>query len=318
MRRFLRVLCAERQRWITLTKTLLSLVVALVTLFPGTTRAQGAPSARDFQNTPVNAVGFFLDYLNNEAETETVTDLPLPNNETVSRLGTATLLWSFPLRNRYGGMQLTGGYTSIEGTGPLGNIEASGFTDPSIGFHANIFGLPALTKDQFAQAIPQTFLSAHLTVTTPLGSYDRDDPVNTGSNRWAFNPLVNLCITPNKGVSWIELYAGGRFFTHNNEFQGSNQLSQDPLGIFALHFSHNIGKHMYAAIGVYYDIGGETFVNDMPQHNAANGFRPGASISRKIGAFRVTVRYEITASTPNALPTNAVLALRLSGPLFDW
>jgi hypothetical protein len=71
----------------------------------------------------------------------------LPNNERFSRLGTATLLWSFPLRNRYAGVQLSGGYTSIQGAGPLGNVEASGFIDPSLGFHANIFGLPALTED---------------------------------------------------------------------------------------------------------------------------------------------------------------------------
>jgi hypothetical protein len=207
-------LCADRIRWITLTRTPLSIVVALVTgalvtLFPVTTRAQGAPAARDFLNTPVDAVRFFVDYIHNEAETEAASDLPLPNNETLSRLGTATILWSFPLDNRYAVLSLSGGYTSIEGTGPLGNVEASGCIDPSIGFHANIFGLPALTKDQFAQAIPQTFLSAHLTVTAPLGSYDRNTPVNTGSNRWAFNPLVNLCITPDEGVSWIDLYAGG-------------------------------------------------------------------------------------------------------------
>jgi len=311
------VLFAERTLWITLTKTPWSIVVALVTLFPVTTRAQGAPAARDFLNTPVNAGSFFVDFLNNEAETEAASELPLPNNETVSRLGTATILWSFPLRNRYGGVSLTGGYTSVKGTGPLGNVETSAFSDPGIGFHANIFGLPALNKDQFAQAIPQSFASFHLTVNAPLGSYDRNAPVNTGANRWAFNPLVNQSITPDEGVSWIDLYAGGRFFTNNNAFQGNNHLSQNPLGIFAAHYSHNIGKRMYAAIGVYYDHGGETFVNDMPQHNAANGFRPGAAISRKIGALRVTLRYEITASTPNALPTNRLLALRLSGPLFS-
>ena len=318
MRRLLLVLHTKRPLWITLTTTTLSLVVALVPLFPGTTRAQGAPAARDFLNTPVNASSFFLDYINNEAETEAASDSSLPNNERVSRLGAATLLWSFPLGNRYGGVALSGGYTSVKGTGPLGDVEASGFSDQSLTFHANIFGAPALQKEEFAQAIPQTFASFHLTVTAPLGSYDRDDPVNTGSNRWAFNPLVSLSITPDQGVSWIDLYAGGRFFTHNDEFQGNQQLSQNPLGIFALHYSHNIGKYMYAAIGVYYDIGGETFVNDMPQHNAANGFRPGVAISRKIGAFRATVRYELTASTPNAVPTNALLSLRLSGPLFDW
>jgi len=235
---------AERTFWITPTKTPLSIVVALVTLFPVTTRGQGAPAARDFLNTPVNAGSFFVDFLNNEAEIVAASDPPLPNNETVSRLGLATILWSFPLGNRYGGVSLTGGYTSVKGTGPLGNVEASGFSDPGITFHANIFGAPALNKDQYAQAIPQSFSSFHLTVNAPLGSYDRNSAVNTGANPWAFNPLVNLCITPDKGVLWIELYAGARFFTHNHAFQGNNQLSQDPLGIFALHYSHNIGKRM--------------------------------------------------------------------------
>ena len=62
------------------------------------------------------------------------------------RLGAATLLWSFPLGNRYGGVALSGGYTGVKGTGPLGDIEASGFTDQIITFHANIFGAPALPE----------------------------------------------------------------------------------------------------------------------------------------------------------------------------
>jgi hypothetical protein len=139
--------------------------------------------------------------------------------------------------------------------------------------------------------------------------------VNTGANRWAFNPLVNLSITRDKGVSWIDLYAGGPFFTNNNALQGTNQLSQNPLGIFEAHFSHNIGKRMYTSIGVY-DNGGETFVNPISQRDAANGFRPGVAHSRAIGKFRVTLRYEDTASTSNAAPANGLLAIRLAGPLF--
>jgi hypothetical protein len=129
---------------------------------------------------------------------------------------------------------------------------------------------------------------------------------------------VNLSITPDKGVSWFDLYAGARFFTNNNAFQGNNQLSQNPLGTVSVFYSHNIGKRMFAGIGVSYDNGGETYINNFPQHNAANGFRPGVSFSRArtIWKYRLTLRYELTGTTPRAAPTNSLLSIRLSGPLF--
>jgi outer membrane putative beta-barrel porin/alpha-amylase len=293
----------------------LSIVVAFVTLFPVTTRAQ---TPRDYLNTPVNAASFFVDFLGTNSETAPESDLPLPNNEAVSRFGSVTLLWSFPLANRYGGVAVNGIYASVKVTGPLGKISKSGFTDPGFTFHVNFFGSPALHKNQLADAIPKTFSSFHLTVNAPLGSYDRNSPVNTGANRWAFYPLVNLSITPDEGVSWFDVYAGARFFTNNNAFQGNNQLSQNPLAIFSVFYSHNIGKRMFAGIGVSYDNGGETYINNIPQRNAANGFRPGVSLSRArtIWKYRLTLRYELTATTPRAAPTNSLVSIRLSGPLF--
>ena len=293
----------------------LSIAVAFVTSFPLTTRAQ-AP--RDYLNTPVNAASLQLYFTNTNTETAAASDIPLPNNQVVGRSGIAVILWSFPLANRYGGVALTGGYISVKGTGPLGKIETSGFSDPSITFHANIFGAPVLRKDQYAQAVPKSFSSFHFTVNAPLGSYDRTSPVNTGANRWAFGPLVNLSITPDKGVSWFDLYAGGRFFSNNNEFLGNNRLSQNPLGTFSAFYSHNIGKRMFAGIGASYDNGGETFVNHLSQHNGANGFRPGVTFSRArtIWKYRLTLRYELTGTTPQAAPTNSLFQINLSGPLF--
>jgi hypothetical protein len=49
-------------------------------------------------------------------------------------------------------------------------------------------------------------------------------------------------------MSWIDLYAGGRFYTDNRAFQGNNKLSQDPLGTLSVHYSHNIGKRMFAGL----------------------------------------------------------------------
>ena len=308
---------SERKLWKTLSlpKTPLSIVVAFIAFFPANTRAQ---SPRDYMNTPVEAAVLQVDLKGSNTETVSASDLPLPNNLAVNRSGAVTLLWSFPLGDRYGGVQVTGGYAGVKATGPLGQMKTTGFTDPAITFHANFFGAPALRKEQFAQAIPQTYMSIHLTVNAPLGSYDSNSTVNTGANRWAFTPLMNLDITPDKGVSWIDLYASGRFVTVNNAVQGDNQLTQNPLGTLSAFYSHNLGKRWWAGIGASYDNGGETYFNSVAQHNDANGFRPSVTISRArtIWKYRVTLKYELTGTTPHSSPTNSVLLLRLSGPLF--
>jgi hypothetical protein len=309
------LLIAQRKRWRQILKTPFTVVVAIVTFFPISTTAQ---SPRDFLNLPVDTALFQFDFLNSNTETAAASDLPLPNNLAVSRIGFASLLWSFPLDGRYGGVGVTGGYLNVKTTGPLGQIERRGFADPAIAFHANIFGAPALRKDQFAQAVPQSYMSVHLTINAPLGSYDRNSAVNTGTNRWSFYPLVNLDITPDKGVSWIDLYAAGRFFTNNNALRGNNQLSQNPLLMLSAFYSHNIGKRWYAGIGATYHNGGETYINGISQNNAANGFQPSISISRArtIWKYRLTLKYELTGTTPTASPTNSVWSLRTSIPLF--
>jgi hypothetical protein len=306
---------AQRKLRMTLPKTRLSIVLAFLWFLPASIRAQ---SPRDYLNTPVHAATIQLGFLKSNTETASASDLALPNNVAVSRLGVASLLWSFPLGDKYGGVEVTGGYTDVKSSGPFGQAETTGFSDPGLTFHANLFGAPALRKEQFAAAIPQTYMSVHFTMNPPLGSYDSDSGVNTGANRWAFIPLVNLDITRDKGVSWFDLYASGRFFTSNDAFQGNNQLSQNPLGKVSAFYSHNIGTRWWAGFGANYDNGGKTYINSISQRNAANGFQPSISLSRArtIWKFRVTLKYELTGTTPHAAPTNSVFVVRLAGPIF--
>jgi hypothetical protein len=310
---------AERTLWLTLpmAKMPLTFFAVIMVFFSATAGAQ-SPGPRDFLNTPVNQAVAWVDYVSTSSET-VVADLPLPNNQFVSQVVAPTLLVSFPMNHRYAGLTLTVPYSKVEVNGPAGKVETSGFNDPAIAFHKNIFGLPALPRERIGEWVPKTFLSFHFTVNPPLGEYDRNSTVNTGANRWAFTPLFNLNIPLSNGAAWIELYAWGRFFTDNNEFQGNKRLSQDPLGVVALYYSHNIGKKMYAAIGGYYDYGGESFVNHVAQHDIANGFRPSVGISRKFGKFRVGLRYENTATKPNAVRSSALLVLKVSlPPLFKF
>jgi len=295
-------------------------IAALLVFSPLVSRGQSA-GPRDYLNTPVDATSFFVDLVGAKADTVNAglvdeSGASLPNNEGNVRTGVVSLLYSFPLGTQYGGVALSGGRSNVEIQTPYGQLSATGFTDPGLTFHVNFFGAPALRVDEFRSVASQSFSSLHLTITAPLGSYDSNSLVNTGGNRWAFTPLLNLSITHDEGVSWIDLYAGGRFYGNNNAYNGTNQLSQHPLGTLTVHYSHNIGDKMWFSVGMYYDQGGETFINNVPQHDGASGFRPSAGISRRFGKYRIGLRLDGTASKPSDVSTNRTLGLKISGPLF--
>jgi hypothetical protein len=296
-----------------------SITLAVLTFSPMMSRAQSA-GPRDYLNVPVYDGRFFLDLVGTKADSVNagLTDesgLSLPNNEGTVRSAIVNLLYSFPIGTQYGGVALFGGRSNVDIHTPIGKLEATGFTDPGLTFHINLFGAPALRLDQFASATPQTFLSLHLSMTAPLGSYDRNSSVNIGANRWTLTPLLNLSLTRNEGVSWLDLYAGVRFFGDNNEYNQSSQLSQDPLATLTVQYSHNIGEKMWFSVGVYYDHGGETFINSVPQHDGASGFRPSVGLSRAFGKVRVTFRLDNTASKPADVSSNKTLDLKIAGPL---
>ena len=294
----------------TLLRMHLCLIVAFVVAFPVATNAQ---TAREYLNTPVNQFSGFIEVGYSKAQSAASADLPLPNDVTVSRLTVPYLLYSFPFRKKYAGVSVTTPFVRVKG--PDGS-ESTGFSDPGFGFHMNLFGLPAATKEEIGKLVPQNLMSIHVNVNPPLGSYDRNRAVNMGGNRWTLNPVVNLNITPDKGVQWFEVYAAGKFFSDNDHFRGDKRLSQKPLLILTGHYSHNIGKKTWASIGTNYDYGGESSIDNVPQNNKANGFRPIVAISRLFGRIRINVRYENTATKETDHKRNGSVTVRFSSLLF--
>jgi hypothetical protein len=285
--------------------------VVLVACSPATTRAQ-AP--REYLNTPVKQFAGFIEFTFSKAQSATSADLPLPNDLSFSRVTVPYLLYSFPFRKKYAGVDVTAPFVRVRSAD--GSFETSGFSDPSFAFHMNLFGLPAATKEEIGKLVPQNLMSIHFKINPPIGSYDRNKPVNMGANRWAFSPLVNLNITPDKGVQWFEVYGAVKFFTNNNEFQGNKKLSQKPILVLTGHYSHNIGKKAWASVGTSYDYGGETSINNVAQNNTANGLRPMVAYSRAIGRFRVMVRYENTATKASDHSRNSSVSIRVASLLF--
>ena len=180
------------KRW----RTLASMGVAADLL---TAESARAGSARDYLNAPVDT--WLLNY--NAGFTTAVT--PEDGTDTVPGVRSNVFAQSVVLTRimdywgRTGGFSLVLPYAVIDtSAGPL-RASTNGVSDVGFLWQMNIFGGPALTREQFRSFTPQTFSSFHLLVTTPLGIYQPNSPINPSANRWMISPPSISATRPIKG-----------------------------------------------------------------------------------------------------------------------
>jgi hypothetical protein len=133
-----------------------------------------------------------------------------------------------------------------------------GISDIALLWQMNIFGGPALTKEQFQSFAAQTFSSFHLFVGTPLGKYDPANRLNPSANRWTFFPTVNYSYTADQGSTWLETYVSTKIFTTNAGYRvgGATSLTQKPLFLVEGHASRNLIPALWVSADAYYNAGG--------------------------------------------------------------
>jgi Putative MetA-pathway of phenol degradation len=169
----------------------------------------------------------------------------------------------------------------------------------------NIFGGPALTKEQFRSFVPETFSSFHLFVGTPLGKYGPTNPLNSSANRWTFFPTVNYSYTPDQGWTWLETYLSTKVFTTNADFHvgGASSLTQKPLFLVEGHASRNFSPALWVSADADYNGGGETSIDGVGQRNAASTLRLGVGMGLSVWAGGdVDLNYERVVTEPAGQP----------------
>jgi hypothetical protein len=150
-----------------------------------------AGSARDYLNAPIDTwmtfynAGYFTSVTPEDGldGTSSVRANVLAQSVVITR--------TFDLGGRTSGISAILPYAALDVSSGAFSASSQGVSDVGFLLQTNIFGGPALTREQFRSFVPQTFASFHLAVTTPLGTYDSMDALNPSANRWMFNPTIN-------------------------------------------------------------------------------------------------------------------------------
>jgi hypothetical protein len=280
---------------------LLCAIAALTTL-PGTGLAG---SARDYLNAPIDSwltlynVGYST--LVTPEDGMDVTSSIRANVLSQSIVITRTMNYF----GRTGGISVILPYTYLEASSDAFRASNQGLSDIGFLWQMNIFGGPALTREQFRSFVPQTYASFHFFVGTPLGKYDPESTLNPSSNRWTFLPTVNYSYTPDQGRTWLESYGSIKVFTINADYRVGNasELTQKPLFLLEGHASRNLTRALWMSADLYYNVGGETSIDGVDQHDAADTLRLGAGMGLTIGAgVDLILNYERVVAKPAGQP----------------
>jgi hypothetical protein len=271
-----------------------------------------AGSARDYLNAPIDSwlVTFNSSY-STSVTPEDGTDIT-SRTRSNAFLQSAVITRTMDFGGRTGGFSVVLPYAFANTNSSSFQASTNGLSDVGFLWQINIFGGPALTRDQFQSFIPQTFSSFHLYVGTPLGTYNATSPINPSANRWTISPTINYSYTPDRGWTWLETYVRASLFTNNNDFlvSGAQTLSQNPILRVEEHASRNLTDNLWLSADAYYNVGGETSIDGASQDNMANTLRVGAGMGLRLWrGGELVVNYEVVVAKPPSEPDSQTIRL---------
>ena len=262
-------------------------------------------SARDYLNAPIDSwlTLYNAGYSRSVTPEDGTDTTPGTRSNVVAQSVVITRTMDY--WGRTGGLSIVLPYAFVDAKSGSFQANTNGVSDVGFLWQINIFGGPALTREQFRSFVPETFSSFHLYVGTPVGTYNASSPINPSTNRWTISPTINYNYTPNQGRTWIETYVSAELFTDNNNFRvsGAQTLSQNPIFRAEEHISQNLTDSLWLSADAYYNVGGETSIDGVDQDNTANTLRIGAGMGLRVwpGAD-LTLNYELVVAKPSREP----------------
>jgi hypothetical protein len=171
----------------------------------------------------------------------------------------------------------------------------SGFGDLAGRIAINVYGAPAMTRQQFASYRASTIVGLSLAVGVPVGQYNADRYINLGTNRWSFKPEVGISRT--RGRWTFEGDIGAVFFTDNTNFVNASTREQSAIASFQGHLIYTIRPGFWLAADGNYWKGGRVTTNGVSATQEQENSRLGATVAMPIRRQQVRVSYSFGAYT---------------------
>jgi hypothetical protein len=166
------------------------------------------------------------------------------------------------------------------------SVQREGFGDPRVRLSVLLHGAPALSGEAFssyrASNPVTTQVGAGLSLTLPLGEYNREFLLNLGNNRFVLRPELGVVHNHDK---WsFELTGSLRLFETNKEFwPGDSRRKQDPLFLLQGHVVHTFRPGLWTSLSGGYGFGGESTVNGLAKDDENDNFFWALTIGMPLG-----------------------------------
>lgn len=155
--------------------------------------------------------------------------------------------------------------------------EVSGLADPKLRLAVNLYGAPAMTREEFADYRQDLVVGVSLLVSAPLGQYDDNKLLNVGSHRWFFKPEIG--VSKAWGPLILELAFGVTFFTTNDDFLVNRTLEREPLYALQAHVIYNLPWGIWASLNAVGYRGGRVSVDGVRADTFQENVRVGLTVS---------------------------------------
>ena len=171
----------------------------------------------------------------------------------------------------------------------------TGFGDLAIRTAVNLYGAPAMTRQEFAKYRPSTVVGLSLIVGAPVGQYISTRYVNLGTNRWSFRPELGFMHT--KGRWTFEGDLAGLFFTDNTNYVNGATREQAPIVAVQGHLIYTFRPGFWIAGDTNYWKGGRITTNGTDASLEQKNSRLGATLAMPIKRQQWRFSYSFGAYT---------------------
>lgn len=240
---------------------------------------------RSYTNLPIGETFMVVGAARSEGDISPANSTVIQDLELTIDTGVVGFAHSFALGQDSGKLDLAVGRTCYEGSAIFQGEFVEGrrceYVDPRVRVSWNFYGAPAMKLAEFATWEPGLVMGASLQAVVPVGTYNSENLLNAGANRWLLRP--GLGMSYRVGRWHFDLAGSVRFYEDNDDFYGGNKLEQDPLYSLQGHLVYYLARGRWVSLNANFYGGGETSLNGDNRDDELENSRWGATFSTPLG-----------------------------------